>query len=191
MQEAVPEGEGAMAAVLGLDYHEVKKNISKVKSGIVAVANWNSKEQVVISGHKKAVEEALLSMEKPRFVYLPVSAPFHCMLMKPAEKKLSKDLDRVEFHDLQFPVISNVKATVINRGEEARAALKKQVAETVLWYKSMLKLKEEKIQTVMELGAGKVLSNLMKRISRGWKNPPEIYQAGDPLSLDRVKKSLG
>lgn len=191
MQEAVPEGEGAMAAVLGLEFDEVEKVLSNVKSGTVAVANWNSKEQVVISGHKRAVEEALSLMNKPRFVFLPVSAPFHCLLMKPAEEKLSRELDATEFRNLKFPVISNVGADIIRNGEEARTALKQQVTRPVLWYKSMLKLRENGITKVVELGPGKVLTNLIKRISRDWENPPAIYQAGDPASLEKAKESLG
>ncbi|RLE00556.1 MAG: [acyl-carrier-protein] S-malonyltransferase, partial [Candidatus Aminicenantes bacterium] len=190
MQEAVPVGKGMMVAVIGLEYEKVWEVISQITTGVVEVANWNSREQIVISGERQAVEEAVERLKAPRAVTLPVSAPFHCSLMTPAEEKLALDLEKTEFKDLKFPVITNVDAEPVTRGSEAREALKKQVTRTVLWYKSMDKLREMSIQTVVEVGAGKVLSGLMKRIARGWDNSPTVLQVGDPASLEKAQQVL-
>jgi len=190
MQEAVPAGEGAMAAVLGLGYEEVEKALAKIEKGVVEIANWNSQEQIVISGHKEAVHKALAVINPPRSVMLPVSAPFHCKLMKSAEEKLSYDLDHAEFKDLKFPIITNVDAGVIHKGDEARDALKRQVTRPVLWYKSMEMLLEEKADPLVELGSGKVLSGLAKRISRKWESPPTLFNVEDPVTLEKAKETL-
>jgi len=191
MQEAVPVGEGLMAAIIGLDYEKILATLKQITTGVVEVANWNSQEQVVISGEKQAVEEAIKKLDPPRVVVLPVSAPFHCPLMAPAEKKLAFDLDKTEFNDLQFPVITNVDAQLITTGEKAREALKRQVTRSVLWYKSMERIRELKMQAVVEVGPGKVLSGLMRRISRRWENYNlSIFQVGDPDSLTKVKELL-
>jgi [acyl-carrier-protein] S-malonyltransferase len=190
MQEAVPAGEGAMAAVLGCGFEDIEKALTKIGKGVVEIANWNSQEQIVISGHKEAVEEALTLINPPRSVMLPVSAPFHCELMKSAEEKLSYDLDQVEFKDLKFPIITNVDAEMIHKGDEARDALKRQVTRPVLWYKSMELLLEEKADPFVELGSGKVLTGLAKRISRKWASPPTLFNVEDPVTLEKVKETL-
>jgi len=190
MQEAVPVGEGAMAAVLGAEYEEVKKAISEVKNGIVRIANWNSRKQIVIAGNVSSVETALTYLSDYKSVMLPVSAPFHCDLMESAEKKLAYDLKYVEFKDLKFPIITNVDAKIITRGEEARDALIRQVSQPVLWYTSMQRMKKEDIQVYIELGSGRVLSGLMKRIGREWSIRPEILNVEDPESLERVKSAV-
>ncbi len=190
MQEAVPVGEGAMAAVMGAEYSEVEEALSQIKKGIVRIANWNSREQIVIAGDKPSVEEALIHLISARSVMLPVSAPFHCDLMKNAEEKLAYDLKYVEFRDLKFPIITNVDAKIINRGDEARDALRRQVSRPVLWYTSMQLMEKEGIRLFVELGSGKVLSGLMKRISREWQERPEIYHAEDPESLEKVRSAL-
>jgi [acyl-carrier-protein] S-malonyltransferase len=190
MQEAVPVGEGAMAAILGSGKEDVEKALAKIEKGVVEIANWNSQEQIVISGHKEAVVEALTVINPPRSVILPVSAPFHCKLMMSAEKKLSYDLDQVEFKDLKFPVITNVDADVIQKGDKARDALKRQVTRPVLWYKSMEILLKEKVDPLVELGSGKVLSGLAKRISRKWASPPTLLNVEDSASLEKVKDTL-
>jgi len=190
MQEAVPAGEGAMAAVLGLSYEDVEKALTKIEKGVVEIANWNSQEQIVISGHKEAVDEALAVINPPRSIMLPVSAPFHCRLMKNAEEKLSYDLDHAEFKDLKFPIITNVDAEVIHKGDEAKDALKRQVTRPVLWYKSMEMLLEEKADPFVELGSGKVLSGLAKRISRKWASPPTLFNVEDPVTLEKVREAL-
>jgi [acyl-carrier-protein] S-malonyltransferase len=190
MQEAVPVGVGAMAAVLGSSYEDVESALIKITDGVVEIANWNSREQIVIAGHREAVEKVLNLVDPPRSVMLPVSAPFHCRLMKSAEEKLSHDLDEVEFRDLRFPVITNVDAEIIQKGEEARDALKRQVTQPVLWYKSMEVLNEENIDVFVELGSGKVLSGLAKRISRDWESSPTLLNVENTATLEQLKPSL-
>lgn len=190
MQEAVPVGVGSMAAVLGSDLNDVEEALTRVKKGVVEIANWNSREQIVIAGHKEAVENALTKINPPRSVILPVSAPFHCQLMKSAEEKLSYDLDQVEFKDLRFPIITNVDAKMIHKGDEARDALKRQVTRPVLWYKSMEMLDKEKIDIFVELGTGKVLSGLAKRISRAWESSPDLLNIEDSATLEKAGEAL-
>lgn len=191
MQEAVPVGQGAMAALLGADRQAVLNGLARVSSGIAEVANWNSPEQTVIAGDKVAVEEAVSLIKAPRSVFLPVSAPFHSSLMKSAEKKLALDLDRTVFQDLRFPVVTNVDARPIRSGAEARDALKRQVSRPVLWHESMDRLKSEGVTHFIELGSGKVLSGLIKRIGRGWPQPFTVLNVEDMDSLDRTRAALG
>jgi len=190
MQEAVPVGVGAMAALLGADYDDVKHRLSAVEEGVVEIANWNSKEQIVIAGDKKAVEQAVSVIDPPRAVMLPVSAPFHCALMKSAEEKLSYDLDHVEFRDLKFPIITNVEAEIITRGDEARESLKKQVSRTVLWYETMQVMNTERIDCFVELGAGNVLSGLIKRTSRNWETTPAVFSAGTMETVEKARRAI-
>jgi len=190
MQEAVPVGEGAMAALLGAERQAVINGLAQVRSGIAEVANWNSPEQTVIAGDKAAVEEAVSLIKAPRSVFLPVSAPFHTSLMKSAEEKLAADLDRTVFHDLRFPVVTNVDARPIRRGEEARDALKRQVSRPVLWHESMERLKGESVSHFVELGSGKVLSGLLKRIGRGWPQPFTMLNVEDVESLEKARTAL-
>ncbi len=190
MQEAVPVGEGAMAALLGVEYKTIENELSKVKSGIVEIANWNSREQIVIAGQKQAVEEAISLISPPRSVILPVSAPFHCRLMKSAEEKLSLDLDKIEFKDLSFPIVTNVDARIITKGEEARDALKRQVSRPVLWYKTMEILNDERVEIYVELGPGKVLSGLLKKTARNWDSSPAVLNVEDVSSLREAKEKL-
>lgn len=187
MQQAVPVGVGAMAAVLGIDYKSVEKVLADIEKGVVEIANWNSQEQIVIAGHEQAVKEALDLINPPRSVILPVSAPFHCKLMKSAEEKLSCDLDQAEFKDLKFPVVTNVDAKIVHKGAEAREALKRQVSRPVLWYKSMELMKREKVDLFLEIGSGKVLSRLMRRISRLWPLSPTILNMENSADLKKVQ----
>lgn len=191
MQEAVPVGTGAMAAVLGASYEKVEKALKDIQTGVVEIANWNSQNQIVISGEKEAVQKAVDSIEAPKAVMLPVSAPFHCKLMMSAQRKLSYDLDQVEFKKLKFPIITNVDAEIITDGDSAREALKKQVSHGVQWYRSMKILEKKKIDTIAELGSGNVLSGLMKRISRPWKPRPNILNVEDNQTLQKAKQVLG
>jgi [acyl-carrier-protein] S-malonyltransferase len=174
MQEAVAVGKGAMAAVIGVDINMVKNTVEQV-NGIVNLANWNSSSQIVLSGEREAVEEAVDKISAPKSVFLPVSAPFHSELMLPAEKKLAVDLDRTKFDDLTFPVINNVEAQEMSKGADAREALELQVTRPVLWYTTMLKLlQEKKINKFMEIGTGKVLSGLINRTARELELKVEI-----------------
>jgi len=190
MQEAVPVGAGAMAAVLGASIQDVEKGIAEVEEGIVDIANWNSQGQVVIAGHKEAVHEALKAINSPRSVLLPVSAPFHSRLMKTAEERLSLDLDQVEFQDLKFPIVTNVDAKIIHQGPQARDALKRQVSRPVLWYESMEHLHSEKIDLFAELGSGKVLSGLAKRIGREWASPLDVLNVENSETLRKSREVL-
>lgn len=190
MQEAVPVGVGAMAAVIGLSFDAVEAAIGQVKSGVVQIANWNAADQIVISGHKQAVEEALQLAKPPRSVMLPVSAPFHSPLMKSAEERLAVDLDAVEFAELQFPIVNNVDARMIRTGAAARDGLKRQVSRPVMWSKSMESLNGEAIDVFVEIGTGKVLIGLIKRIGRGWAHPFTMLNVEDVDSLGKTKAAI-
>jgi len=190
MQEAVPVGVGGMAAVLGVPGDEVERRLAGVRSGVVEIANWNSDDQVVISGEKTAVEEALAAIKAPRSVMLPVSAPFHSRLMKPAEERLTADLDAIAFADPRFPIVTNVDARLIRTGEDARDALKRQVSRSVLWTKSMAVMKDLGVDACVECGPGKVLAGLVKRISRGWPKPPAIHNVESFEGAEKARAAL-
>ena len=170
MQDAVPAGQGAMAAILGISPAVVQDACKRAAEGeICSAANLNSPEQTVISGHanaiKRAVEIASQSGAK-RAVILPVSAPFHCELMMPAQQKLEKDLQTTQFSDLQIPLVTNVDADSIRKGDEARQALVRQVCMPVLWEGSMRFLLDEDVRTFIEVGPGRVLTGIMRQIER-------------------------
>ena len=170
MQEAVPSGEGAMAAIMGLAPSVVSEICKKAADGeVVSPANLNSPEQTVISGHagavKRAVEIASQSGAK-RAVILSVSAPFHCDLMIPAQKRLEKDLRTTKFGSLKYPLVTNVDASVITSGDEARESLIRQVTLPVLWYDSIREMIEDGVTLFVEVGPGKVLSGVLRQIDR-------------------------
>jgi len=170
MQEAVPAGQGAMAAIMGLSPTVVQEVCKHAAEGqICAPANLNSPEQTVISGDadaiKRAVEFASQSGAK-RAVILPVSAPFHSALMMPAQEKLAIDLRATKFGDPHVPVVTNVDADTIKKGDEAREALIRQVTMPVRWEESMRMLLEEGVTTFVEVGPGRVLTGLMRQIER-------------------------
>jgi len=190
MQEAVPVGVGGMAAVLGVPGETIAQRLAEVRSGVVEIANWNSDDQTVISGDKAAVEEALALIKAPKSVLLPVSAPFHSRLMKPAEERLAADLDATAFADPRFPIITNVDAKVIRTGAEARDALKRQVSRSVLWTKSMAVLNELGVAACVECGPGKVLAGLLKRIARGWPQAPAIHNVENGEGAEKAKAAL-
>jgi [acyl-carrier-protein] S-malonyltransferase len=190
MQEAVPIGSGAMAAVLGLPGDEVERRLGDVRSGVVEIANWNGDDQVVISGERAAVDEALALIKAPRSVMLPVSAPFHSRLMKPAEDRLAADLDATAFADPRFPVVTNVDARPIRTGAEARDALKRQVSRSVQWTRSMAALRDLGVEACVECGPGKVLSGLMRRISKGWPKPLVLHNVEDLAGAEKVRAAL-
>ena len=170
MQEAVPAGEGAMAAIMGLSPSDVTDICKKASNGdVVSPANLNSPEQIVISGAaaavKRAVEIASQSGAK-RAVILPVSAPFHCPLMEPAQKRLEPELRAAAFGSLKFPLITNVDAEAITSGEEARDALIRQVTMPVRWLDSVHEMIENGVTVFVEVGPGRVLSGLLRQIDR-------------------------
>jgi len=190
MQEAVPVGVGGMAAVLGVPGDVVGSHLAAVRSGVVEIANWNSEDQIVISGDKAAVEEALAAIKAPKSVFLPVSAPFHSRLMKPAEERLAADLDAVAFADPRFPIVTNVDARLIRTGAEARDALKRQVSRSVLWTKSMAALRDLAVEACVECGPGKVLAGLMKKIGRGWPKPPAFHNVENWEEVEKARAAL-
>ncbi|ABF43573.1 [Acyl-carrier-protein] S-malonyltransferase [Candidatus Koribacter versatilis Ellin345] len=170
MQEAVPVGVGAMAAVLMLPADEVKKVCEEAAQGEVCqAANLNSPNQTVISGSKAAVERAAELAKKrgaKRAVMLPVSAPFHCALMQPAQDRLATDLATLAFHNPEVPVLCNVDVALITTADAARDTLTRQVTGAVQWDASMRKLIELGVKTFVEVGPGTVLSGLMKQIEK-------------------------
>jgi len=170
MQEAVPAGQGAMAAIMGLSPAVVLDACKRASEGeICASANLNSPEQTVISGHAGAVKRAVeiaSQLGAKRSMVLPVSAPFHSALMMPAQEKLEKDLNAAAFADLQVPLVTNVDADSIRQGEEARSALIRQVTMPVRWEESMRMLLDEGVNTLVEVGPGRVLTGLMRQIER-------------------------
>jgi len=183
MQEAVPVGKGAMAAIMGADIEQLKEVLAGIDGA--DIANRNGSTQVVISGEKSAVEEAVEKIEAKKTKFLPVSAPFHSQLMKPAQEKLAVDLDNTEFKDLKYPVVNNIAVEEMTKGAEAREALKKQVTGSVLWHDTMIKfLKEKGIGKFAEIGSGKVLSGLAKRAAREVDVVPEIATIQDLESLE-------
>jgi [acyl-carrier-protein] S-malonyltransferase len=170
MQEAVPAGEGAMAAILGLSPADVSEICKKsAQNEVVSPANLNSPEQIVISGHaaavKRAVELASQSGAK-RAVILPVSAPFHCPLMAPAQERLEPDLRAAKFADLRFPVFNNVDAEAVTSADEAREALIRQVTQPVRWLDSVREMVASGAAIFVEVGPGKVLLGLLRQIDR-------------------------
>jgi [acyl-carrier-protein] S-malonyltransferase len=170
MQEAVPVGEGAMAAILGMKIDVVREVCHESSQGQVCqAANINSPDQIVISGSKAAVERAAeLAKQKgaKRAVMLPVSAPFHCALMQPAQDRLAVDLKALTFHAMEHKLITNVDAEVIDSPERARDALIRQVTGAVQWEASIRKLIATGVTTFVEVGPGKVLCGLMRQIDR-------------------------
>jgi [acyl-carrier-protein] S-malonyltransferase len=190
MQEAVPAGEGAMAAILGLPPAEVLEICKKAADNeVVSPANLNSPEQTVISGNaaavKRAVEIASQSGAK-RAVILPVSAPFHCALMAPAQKRLEHDLRAANFTALKIPLITNVDAEAITTADEAREALIRQVTAPVRWLDSVHEMIESGVTIFVEVGPGKVLSGLMRQIDRSVRSLNVEDAASLRATIDKI-----
>ncbi len=192
MQEAVPVGTGAMAAVIGAELKEIEKACAEAGQGqVCALANVNSSNQVVIAGNAEAVERAgelLRSARAKRVIRLNVSAPFHSALMMPAQARLAVDLERIGFADLQVPLVTNVDAAVIRKGGEARESLVRQVSAPVRWLESMELLIKEGVDTFVEVGPGKVLTGLLRQTSREVKcfnveDAPSLKSAGAALGI--------
>ena len=168
MQEAVPVGAGAMAAVLGVEVETVEAVCAEAarEGEVCSAANINSPGQVVIAGSAAAVERSLPLLKErgaKRALPLKVSAPFHCALMLPAQERLAADLERVEFRDLGVPLVTNVDAAVIRTAGEARASLVRQVSSPVRWRESVELLAREGVETFVEVGPGKVLTGLVRQ----------------------------
>ena len=184
MQKAIPVGVGAMAAILGLDYDPVREIAEQAAEGdICAAANDNAPGQVVVSGTKAAVERAMeLASEKGarRAILLPVSAPFHCLLMAPAAEAMQAALANVTIVEPAVPLIANVLATPITSPDEIRQRLVEQVTGTVRWNESVAYMAANGIETLVEVGAGKVLSGLARRIERNL----ETKSLGTPEEIE-------
>jgi [acyl-carrier-protein] S-malonyltransferase len=185
MQEAVPVGEGAMAAILGMEREEVEK-LCKEAGGeeVLSPANFNCPGQIVIAGHSKAVQRAIerVKQDGKRAVLLPVSAPFHSPLMKPAGARLEKVLEEISVKDLNIPVVTNVEAEINTSKEKVKTLLVAQVSSPVRWEESMRRMIKEGIEKVLEIGPGKVLSGLMKRIDSN----VEIKNIEDIQTLKKI-----
>ena len=195
MQEAVPVGEGAMAALLGLDLEaaaEVAAEAAAAAEGgpeVCAPANDNAPGQVVVSGHKAAVERAIeLASERGarRCVLLPVSAPFHCALMAPAAEVMAEALAATTLRPPELPLVANVTAQPVTSPETIRRLLVDQVTSMVRWRESVLAMKDAGVETLVELGAGKVLSGLARRIDRALTGTA----AGTPEDIEALIRTL-
>jgi [acyl-carrier-protein] S-malonyltransferase len=168
MQEAVPVGEGAMAAILGMERGQVEKLCEEAAQGeVLTPANFNCPGQIVIAGHARAVERAMerVKQEGKKALPLPVSAPFHSPLMKPAGERLEKVLESIPIKDLKIPVVTNVEADINQSKERVKELLVTQVWSPVRWEESMQRITGDGIEQTLEIGPGKVLSGLMKRIN--------------------------
>jgi [acyl-carrier-protein] S-malonyltransferase len=186
MQEAVPVGVGTMAAILGMELEKVAAVCQDAAQGeVCSPANVNSPEQIVISGNTAAVERgAKLADQRgaKRAKLLPVSAPFHCSLMKPAQDRLEEDLNILNMNKPVYPVACNVEASLVSDEQRARATLVSQVTGSVKWEQCMRLLIAEGVQTFVEIGPGKVLCGLMGQIDRS----RSCLNVGDETSLTKT-----
>jgi len=187
MQEAVPAGVGAMAALLKLPAGTLEKILDEAAQGeVVSAANFNSPDQTVIAGHKGAVERAMelaKAAGAKRAVPLPVSAPFHCSLMKPAQQRMGAELDTVSFSDLRWPLVNNWQASEIRTGSEARQGLFEQIPNPVRWVDTIRYLAGQGVGKFVEVGAGGVLTGLLRNIDPGLKGV-KFGEAADLEKLD-------
>jgi [acyl-carrier-protein] S-malonyltransferase len=190
MQQAVPAGVGAMAALLKLPEGRLDSVLSEAAQGeVVSAANLNSPDQVVIAGHAGAVGRAVdlaKAAGARRAVLLQVSAPFHCALMRPAQEKLALDLKATEFRDLSVPLVNNWEARVIRTADEAREGLYQQVPNPVRWSESVQKLAAEGVTHFIEVGAGAVLTGLLRNIN------PELQgtKFGEAQDLEKIHATI-
>ena len=190
MQEAVPAGVGAMAALLKLPEGKLDGILADAARGeVVSAANLNSPDQIVIAGHAGAVARAMelaRAAGARRAVPLPVSAPFHCALMKPAQERLKADLDAAEFRDLEIGLVNNWQAQVIRTGREARLGLYEQVPNPVRWADSVRLLRSLGVERFVEVGAGAVLCGLLKNIDPAAKSA----RFGEPADWEKINELL-
>jgi [acyl-carrier-protein] S-malonyltransferase len=191
MQEAVPVGAGAMAAILGLELAAVEQACREAAGGeVVSPANVNSPGQVVIAGHAAAVDRAAercKALGAKRAVRLPVSAPFHCALMKPAGERLRPVLDALALRDPAMPVVTNVDARAVRDASSCRDALVRQVSGTVRWQESVELLAREGVTTFVEVGPGTVLSGLVRKTVKDAR----VLSVHSPESLEGALAALG
>jgi [acyl-carrier-protein] S-malonyltransferase len=191
MEGAVPNGEGSMAAILGLDREPLSNVTAEIsESGFpVSLANLNCPGQIVISGSRKGVELASAKAKEAgakRAIPLEVSGPFHSSLMKPAAGQLREVLNGIDMKDAQIPVIANVSANPMTKAEEIKENLIEQLYSPVLWEDSVVKMIDSGVDTFIEIGPGKVLSGLIKKINRSVKT----YSISDEESCQSVIEAL-
>jgi [acyl-carrier-protein] S-malonyltransferase len=190
MQEAVPAGQGAMAALLGLPEGKLDAILAEVAQGeVVTAANLNSPEQTVIAGNTAAVQRAMdlaKAAGARRAVLLPVSAPFHCPLMRPAQERLAVDLNRTEFADLCCPLVNNARVQEILTGADARQGLIEQVTSPVRWTETVRLLAANGCGRFIEAGPGAVLSGLLRRIDPALKG----FKFGETEDLEKLRETL-
>lgn len=191
MQEAVPEGTGLMAAILGMDRPAVEKTcLEASKNGIVAPANYNSPGQIVIAGGKKAVEAAM-SLAKAggakKVVPLAVSVPSHCPMMSMAGERLARELELVHLHDLKIPIVNNADARFITTAAELKSSLIRQISSPLFWEDSINLMTSDGFDTFIEIGPGRVLSGLVKRIAKD----AVILNVEDAKSMSETLAKLG
>jgi len=190
MQEAVPEGVGAMAAVMGLEPAKVKAACDAAGEGqVVSPANYNSPEQTVIAGNAQAVERAIAKAKElgGKAKLLPVSAPFHCALMEPVKPRLAEVLAKVKVSAPSVPVVTNVEAAPNSDAARVVPLLLEQVSSSVRWVESIQALQAQGVTRVIELGPGKVLGGLIKRITKDI----ESFNVEDSASLEKTLAALG
>jgi [acyl-carrier-protein] S-malonyltransferase len=189
MQEAVPVGTGAMAAIIGGELGDIERICQEARGDqVCSIANFNSANQAVIAGNTEAVDRAieLLNGVAKRVIKLKVSAPFHCALMKPAQDRLAADLERLSFNEPAMPVVTNVDAAATSDPNQLRDALVRQVSAPVRWLESMQLLMQQGVDTFVEAGPGKVLTGLMRQISRDVKT----LNVEDAASLEATRSAL-
>jgi [acyl-carrier-protein] S-malonyltransferase len=190
MQEAVPQGVGAMAAILKLPEGRLDQILQEAaQDEVVATANLNSPDQVVIAGHAKAVERAIelaKAAGAKRAKTLPVSAPFHCSLMRPAQEKLRAELHATDFKDLIVPLINNWQAQEVTAADDARQGLYEQIPNPVRWTDTISAMARKGVKVFVEVGPGSVLSGLNRNIDPALQS----VKFGEPADLEKVKSAL-
>lgn len=190
MQEAVPEGKGTMAAVLGLDREVIKEVLEECKSfGIVEIANYNCPGQIVIAGEVKAVEIAAEKLKEKgarKVVMLSVSGPFHTSMLNSAAKKLTCELEEISIGKMNIPIITNVTGDYIKSESEVKDLLRRQVMSSVLWEDSIRRMINDGVDTFIELGPGKTLTMFIKKIDRSVK----VFNVEDVEGLNKLNCDL-
>lgn len=190
MQEEVPVGEGAMAAIIALSADDVKACCDEASEiGVCSPANFNCPGQIVVSGEVKAVEkccELAKAKGAKRAMVLPVSAPFHCSMLIGAGEKLAKELENVEVKDMNIPVITNVTADYIKSKDDIKPLLIKQVSSSVLWENTIRKMLADGVDTFVEIGPGKALSGFIKKVTK----EVNVFNVEDMKSLEKTLEGL-
>ncbi len=189
MQKAVPVGEGAMAAIIGLDMANLTSILDRYSDGVCEIANYNSPDQIVISGYKrdvKRVAEEIKTKNLARSIILPVSAPFHCSLMQPVAEEMKGVLEVIKINSPIVPLVSNVSALPVVDAEEIKSLLIRQIVSVVRWNDIMTFMSGQKIQDLLEIGSGKVLSGLARRANHGFS----VSSVQSVVDVEKVMKEI-